>query len=503
MAAKSFPTTPTSNPAVGQDRSAPRELAPWPQIDRYPTVIGQGLSLQYVGSVFRTALVGYRQQAVDLLSELIEKDGHAFSVAHKRVLAVAGGKLELVPVELPATASQAETTMAQEVCDFCSVRVRAIPNLVQHIAALMWSTYFGVTACESHWDKIEGEWQVTRLSNVHSRRLAYPDQFAWDLYVWDQGNVLLPYGMSPTNGIYGLRVADYPGKFIVHTPELRGEYPTRDGVGRILATWIVLKLIATRGGSQYLERFAKPWPEATYRTTDDDQPRAANDEDKDAATAALNALGNGSLSSWVHPDSVKLDLRTPDTGSTGKLSFAEWIGVCNAEESKATVGSTLTTEVGSTGGNRALGQVHEQGEMRIAQYDADGIAETLKRDLVAWLVRLNFPPAAMKYVPQVKIHVGPEPDPDAIVDRAARGAAAGMPVDADKVAQQAGVPLVAPDDENARRMLPLSPVDILAINPELGAQATEIAKARMDAMPPPEPMPAPGKPRPKNEGPQA
>src|SRR5437016_3905133 len=82
--------------------------------------------------------------------------------------------------------------------------------------------------------------------------LSFPVPGSWDLYIWDQGAVAPDFSYSPTNRMYGLRVDDIPGKFVIHAPQIRGGYPTRNGLGRQLAYWITLKLVATRGAPKYL-----------------------------------------------------------------------------------------------------------------------------------------------------------------------------------------------------------------------------------------------------------
>lgn len=439
-------------------------LAPWPATDKQSiAVIGPGLSLSYISAIFRLSLLGYRQQYVDLLDELLEKEPHGFSVVSKRVLAVGDGDIHLTAAD--------DSRKAKTIAEACTATIRNIPNLSQHLSALSWASYYALSGCENHWRRDGAQWIPERLSFIHSRRLAFPVANSWDLYVWDQGLVqaFQTYGQAPTNKVgSGLRIADYPGKFIIHAPQIRGNYPTREGLGRQLAYWFALKAIATRGAPQYLERFARPWPEAKYATKDGDKPgRPASKEDIEAAKAALVAMGAGTLSSWVHPDTVTLDLKTPDGGKSAKITFKEWIEICNAEMSKAALSGTLTTEVGASGGNRALGETQQQGEVRLFKSDAKMLAETIKRDLVSWIVRLNYPRDWPHRVPNVEIHVGDKPDPMRVLEKAEKAATIGMPVDADAIGAEAGVPLIKSGDTKARRLVVYSPVDLTHVDEDM------------------------------------
>lgn len=448
-------------------------VAPWPTVDRYPIVIGQSLTLQYVASAFRNAQTGYRREYVDLLDELLEREPHGYAVLQQRIMAVAGGRLEISPAVTDENAP--EHDLAAEIAATCDRQVSALPNLRPSLAWLLWSLYYGVTACEIMWARDGVEWAPRELVTIHSRRLAYPDPGSWDLRLWDMGTV---QGWDPavwaSQAMLGLRLADYPGKFIVHVAQLRGDYPTRDGLGRQLADWFALKRMAARSSAQYLERFAKPWAMASYATSNDGTPRAANQDDINNADAAMRSLGIGALSSYTAPDSIKVDLRNPDgNGGKAKISYREFIELANAEISKAVLGQTLTTDAGAAG-SRALGEVQKRGSLELARYDATCLADTLRRDLLTWIVRLNYPGAPLSLVPHVRVHVDEEPSHEAVIAVLAKAAQAGMPIDADAAAQRLGLKLTPNDTGKPRRLAPVQPValgDLTRTDEELATPA--------------------------------
>jgi phage gp29-like protein len=479
---------PDPKPVPGQpphEYAAP--TAPWPLVDRYPTILGTNLSFQSIANAMRAAHTGYRQQLVDLLGEQLEREPHGFAVLSQRILAVAGGRLEILPAHTPEgddVAKDEAETLAEDV----GAIVRAIPDLRQSLASLLWALYYGVAGAEISWSR-EDIWRPVRLHMVHSRRLGYPDQNTWACHIWDQGSVR-GYGdllSAPTNGIFGLRVDDYPGKFIVHAPRLRGEYPTREGLGRELSYWFAIKALAARGASQYVERFAKPWPIATWSTSDTGNPRAANDDDIVKADAAMKALGIGSLAGATLPDSIKVNLYGPGQSGSAKAAIGHeaLIALTNAEISKCVLGQTFTTEA-TKFGSKGTSDVGKSGTLQIATYDAGCLADTLKRDLVFWIVKLNWP-EKIHLCPQVFIRVEAEPDAMELIDRAAKGAAAGMPVDADATADQVGLTLVprADGDLTPRRMAPVKPATLgeIAASGRIDDADVEIDKAsRIDLL---------------------
>ena len=299
--------------------------------------------------------------------------------------------------------------------------------------------------------------------------------------------------------MFGLRVGSLPHKFIIHAPQLRGDYPTREGLGLQLCEWFVLKRVGARMGAQYLERWGKPFMDITFSTGDDDKPRAADKPDIERAVAASGAIGAGSMSGWVHPDSVQVNAKSHDAGKKA-VTFPEWIELCNGEISKPVLGNTLTTEVGSTGGNRALGQVHGDEEAKILAYDAQAMCDTLDEQLIASLVRLNYGADAMKLAPHVRLHVT-DPDPAALLALGIDAAKGNIAVDGDALAEEIGLKTVPNKTGAPRRMYPLAGItDLLPmVDPDIQQKAEEAAdadaerQAKVEAAKPP-PVVHPGMP---------
>jgi phage gp29-like protein len=428
-------------PIAVEPQTSNAQLAPPPLVDRYPTVVGPRLTYQYVATTSQLATVGYRQQAVDLWRELVEQDPHLGSVLQKRILSVANGKLEVVPAEIDE--ADGDYQIALDAAQMVREKLARIPNLAQALATLLWAIYYACSAAEIIWSRDADGWNVDRLEFVASRRLAWPDMQSWDAYVWDQGQVFgwnSPWGSTPTNaGVFGLRLSDWPGKFVFFAPQLFADYPTRDGLARQTAMWAVFKREGVRGAVDYLERFAKGFLDLEFSTTDTGNPRAAVKADIEFAKHLGEVLGPGDGRTATHPDSITITPKSFEGGGGGKskITWAEWIQICNAEISKLVLGGTLGTEVGKGGGNRALGEVQERAEVDLEQFDATALAETLRRDLVTWLVRLNMP-EALHLVPSILIHIETEPDAKSVVENALALVNAGAPLDADDVVQKAG-----------------------------------------------------------------
>lgn len=452
-----------------RDKGAP--IAPAPVIDKYPTIVGSGLSLTHLSGAYRQALYGYRRLYVDALAELIERDPHLYAVIQQRVLTAAGARLVLQPRDKSSKKSVALAKSVQKV-------IENIECFRQALVTMMFSgIYYGIGGAEVDWDlrydALKRRQMIIpkRLRFIHSRRLHYTDPMSWDLYIWDQGWIQDAAQRRQMMNQWGLRLEDYPGKFLVFSPQYRGDYPTREGVGRIVGFWSALKTMGARGAAQYVERYAKPWAIATYATTSTGIPRAAeasaSNNDVGAANAALRALGTGSLAGATIPDSIKIQLQQI-VGSRSAIGHKDWIAICNGEISKGVLGQTDTTD-GSGTGSRARAEVMKKGSFQIAQTDCLLLSDGFQM-LVDEYVRLNQP-ADYDLRPILKLVVDPEPDPYGVVKLAAMFASAGAPVDADEVANTIGVKLVNKNDTKARKLVPVKPIPPTLLTPDLYEEA--------------------------------
>ena len=464
-------------------RRAP-PMAPWPQIDKYPFVLGSNVTLAYLSNVYRLATTGYRQQYVDALDELIERDPHAYAVVAQRVLAIAGGRLEVIPAKTkPGTP---EEKRAKEIAEGVEWQFDALRGLEQTFSQLAWAVYYGPTAAENMWAPCSRPgiaWRVESLEFIHSRRIAYPDPSTWDPHIWDLGTVQFFGPPSPTSNLSGLgvNIRDYPGKFVYHVPQVRHDYPTRDGVGREIAFWIALKGMGARSAAQYIERFAKPWVTSTYTTQNDGKPRDATKEDIDIAEQACRGLGAGSLAYANLPDSVKLALQGPAfSSSSSGLSYESWLDICDTNIAIGVLGQSDTTKAGKNGSRSAV-ETRKDGTRELYRYDANCFCADLESGLVEPFVALNYP-GEEDLAPTLVIHVDEKPDPAVILKLATDAADGGIPVDADDVAERIGLKTIDQKNPDARRMAPVKPVDlselVAGITPE---SAAEKAKQMADA----------------------
>ena len=416
-------------------------------IDRYPLVLGsEGLTSQYLSSAFRLCNTGWRYQFVDALDELLEHDPDARAPVRQRVLGVAFGRVEVSPPKLRK--GHPDQKLAEEIAEHFRDEFLAIPRLSQRIAQLNWAVIYGLSSLEINWKNDDGGWQVAGLSNIRNRRLNYPDPTSWDLHIWDQGTVGPGFDSGPTQGLYGLRVLDYPGKFVVHTPSLNNDYPTRDGEGRYIAFYMLLKRMVTRVSAQDFERVIRPWVIGKFNKDANEngtQP-AASKEDIRKLDQAIEALGMGAMNGAVLPETVKVELLR----AASAMSATEFLGYLTRAITKSLLGQSFTTEPGANG-NRSTADTASKDTLKILKYDARCLCDSLEEDIGWPWTRLNYEQAKRHIAPRIDIIVDELPTPKELMDLAAAATEIDVAVDADEIGVRTGLPLVRKDEADKRR----------------------------------------------------
>lgn len=399
--------------------------APAPFNDRFARTLGSDLTPQLVAAALANAEIGYMWNQADLLDEVRERDGHLHSELQKREMRVAGAPWELKP---PEGAGEEGARIAS----WLTAQLNAIEgnqdlarSFADALSDWMSAVYQGRAGHEVEWGVRDGFFVPRRLWWVHPRRFAYATD--WRLHLWDAFgtsptafapiheapgeyygatmpenlNSLPPASVGPFGMYPGIAVDAFPaGKFVVHAPRVRGVYPTREGLGRLLVWWSCFKRFSVRDFAALTAWAGRGLRVGTYATGKGelgDTP--ATDDDVRVLLATLESMS--STTAGVIGDTTKIDISYPssDNDVHDRLN-----ALCNAEISKATLGGTLGSDV-SRGGNRSLGEVQERNEIMIGRADAKSLAATIYQGLLVPMVRHNFGPRAP--VPTIEFNVEP------------------------------------------------------------------------------------------------
>lgn len=386
--------------------------------DKFPNHFGVKATVARISAILKECEVGIRIRYVDLLREFIEGDPHAYSVLQTRANAVSGRPWTVMPAEVEDERGQ---EVAIEIASFVERAIKAIPRWRQHVNGLLWSNAFGVSAREIIWKQgPNGEWLIERLDLVHSRRLAYDNEWKVRVINFDttQTTPTFDYtsiGPSYDNTSFGIRLLDYPGKFVIFEPMLCDEYPTREGLGRELMYWLSFKRFAVRDLISFVERFGKPYPDISWKTGRE----VADEEDILLAERVAKEYGVGTMAGVAHPDTLTILLEGNGSGKYTSGGSGEntphkgIITLADEQISRLVLGQSYTTNDHQRGLGQS-GDPFENTQQYIFRSDASQAEENINRDIIYWLVYLNFgEEACHKYLPHYLIEVD---DPERELD---------------------------------------------------------------------------------------
>ena len=115
-------------------------------------------------------------------------------------------------------------------------------------------------------------------------------------------------------------------------------------------------------------------------------PRGASKEETDSLADMLEEMVQDAIA--VIPDDSSVEIKEANKSSSAEI-YEKLIDKMNAEISKAILGQTLTTEIGSTG-SYAASNTHMAVRQDIIDSDKK-LVETTINQLITWIYELNFP----------------------------------------------------------------------------------------------------------------
>lgn len=172
-----------------------------------------------------------------------------------------------------------------------------------------------------------------------------------------------------------------------------------------------------------------------------------DDEKKRALREVAMMASEGIVLCPQKPDGYGFDVELLELkGPNAADVFERLVRLAEGAITVALVGQTLTTQVDSGGGNRALGQVHERVEAKIRKSDATRFGSTARNAILMPWAEFNFGSPDLAPVPTYAV------DPPADLKAMGDGLNAvgvglqalqvsGVPVDRAKVCTEAGIPV--------------------------------------------------------------
>ena len=297
----------------------------------------------------------------------IERDTHAFAMLQKRKKGLTARSWEVEP--------GGDRPLDKEAADLVEEILTGLP-FDRICEDMLDATLKGYAVAEVVWMRDGNRIRPARIKTHDQRRFVFDEDWKPRLLTW-------------TAMMDGIELPER--KFIVHRFGVKGNNPYGLGLGTRLFWAVLFKREGVAFWLHVLEKFAGPTVvgKTPYGMLDGEQRKL------------LNTLMDVRTSSAITVP-IGTDIGFLEAARSGSVTYEQWLAYWDRQISICVTGETLTTQVGESGGNRALGEVHQEMLDLLTDSDGDALADTLRDQLLQWIVDFNLPGAAVPSVWRVR-----------------------------------------------------------------------------------------------------
>lgn len=297
----------------------------------------------------------------------IERDSHAFAMLQKRKSGLTARAWEVQPAgDRPIDKDAAE--LVREI-------LKALP-FDRICEDLLDATLKGFAVSEIVWARDGSRIVPTEVRSHSQRRFVFGEDWRPRLLTW-------------TAMLNGMDLPDR--KFVTHRFGVKGNNPYGLGLGSRLFWAVLFKREGITFWLHFLEKFAGP-------TVVGKTPVGVLPEEQNKLMRSLASVRTSSAITVP----IGTDVSFLEAARSGSVTYEQWLAYWDRQISICVTGETLTTQVGDSGGNRALGEVHQEMLDLLIDSDGDMLAGTLRETLLRWIVEYNMPGAAVPWVWRVR-----------------------------------------------------------------------------------------------------
>lgn len=348
--------------------------------DKYSTYPSNGLTPERLASIFREADIGYVYRQMELFEEMEEKDTHLFSVLQTRKNTVMGLDFDVMPYS-------ADDPRDKQIADFVLQCLNNITSLEEIFLDLLDAIGKGFAVGEVMWARDGNNIVIGDVIWRHQKNFFY-----------DFNNVLKVRTDYDTAGI------ELPlNKFIIHRYKAKSGHPTRAGILRVCSWMYLFKNYDVKDWVAFAEVYGMPLRLGKYSPT-------TSEADKEALMQALVMLGSDAAG--IISETTSIEFHEANKSSSQDI-YEGLANFCNKEMSKAILGQTLTTEIGSSG-SFAASKTQDGVRQDLKEADCKALARTLRRDVIMPLCLFNF--GEERRIPWIKFHFEEPEDSKSIAE---------------------------------------------------------------------------------------
>lgn len=288
----------------------------------------------------------------------LERDCHAYAVVQKRKMAVVSREWSIEPAS--------NSPLDEKAAEIVEGQLKALP-LDRICLGLLDSILKGFAVAEVMWEVRDGQIAVADILARDQRRFVFGEE--GDL------RLLVPENMND-----GIPVPDR--KFIVQRFGSKDGNPYGLGLGTRLFWPVFFKRQGITFWLTFADKFGNPTGVGKY-------PPNSDPADQRKLLSALQALAHDV--GIIVPEGMTVELL--EAKRSGSINTHESLARYMDEQiSEATLGETLTTNVGDKG-SYAASNTHNEVREELTKADADLQSDTLNASVIAWITELNVPGA--------------------------------------------------------------------------------------------------------------
>jgi len=316
----------------------------------------RGLTPGKLASILQDAERGNIKGQCELFEDMEEKDGHIFAELSKRKRAILGLDWAIKP---PRGASAEEERNAEYLTEMVQ-DLESFEDVLFDMADGIGKAFSNL---EYEWEQLGKEWLPKEI--IHRPP-------GWFMLNPENQNELRLRG----NSANGEELWSFG--WIQHVHKAKSGYIARAGLHRVLAWPYLFKNFSVRDLAEFLEIYGLPMRLGKYQS-------GASKEEKATLMRAVMQIGHAAAG--IIPQGMEIEFQEAAKGAADPYkAMMDW---CEATQSKAILGGTLTTTAEATGMGSELGDVHNEVRHDLLVSDARQIGSTLTRDLLYPLATLN------------------------------------------------------------------------------------------------------------------
>lgn len=405
----------------------------------------RGLTPAKLNSILESAERGDLLAQHELFRDMEERDGHVFSELSKRKRAVVKLPWDVVP---PRNPDKSEDTAAAYVKEL----LLDMPDLEDLMFDALDAIGHGFAMIEYEWARVGADWMPVRFNHRPQTWFQFDPETRTEIRL-----------RSKTAGGQPLR----PFGWMTHIHKAISGYTMRSGLMRVLVWPYLFKHFSVGDLAEFLDIYGLPLRIGKY-------PVNASEREKETLWKAVAGIGHNAAG--VIPAAMAVEFAEAARGS--EKPFKAMIEWCEKTQSRAILGSTMTSITGTTGLGSGVAEIHNEVRLDIRDSDCKQLAGTITRDLIYPLLAINKGWANPRRCPRIVFDGAQGEDIATYAEALPKLVAIGMQIPTQWAHERLRIPQPTSSDEPVLRQQLAAP----AADDDAGKAAhasTEAAKAAL------------------------